>query len=478
MSQAERHNSTELRQAESDSSPRKTSLSGTTPADDVEYDVAVIGAGLGGLAACIALCRAGLRVVCIEPAPFPRARVGESLDWSSPALLKALGLPREQLIADQIATYKRNIRIKPAGKEPWEGYPGEWLSRWPMKFELVTLQVDRTKFDQRLYELAEGLGTTFIWDRVSAIEAEGKRIRACRTKSNRRVRAAWFLDNSGQARLFAKHFNVPKYDYGRPKVCLWTYFETEPENEGTTFYIDARTDEYLTWIWEIPITPSVTSIGCIMTAEKLKAQRDNGRKTTETLAAEMSKHPRLAQFMKDQPDFKLSTCAYRSYVNQYSCGPNWFMLGESASLPDPLTASGVTAAFRHGREAAAFIQEASGRGALSRRQMKAYNMIVSRMGHAFNHSIEKTIYDCTVRNGVNTLWAQRAYTTFSYPINALYSRLRPHNLTGVALFTLILDVVWLWIEGWALAGKVNLKARQLRQRYLVRKQAKASREAT
>ena len=475
MNQDAHRNSTELRPA--GSSPQETSRPDAAPAEDAEYDVAVIGAGLGGLAACISLRRAGLRVVCIEPERFPHARVGESLDWSSPGLLKTLGLPREQLISDQIATYKRNIKIKPVGKEAWEGYPEDWLSRWPMKFELVTLQVDRARLDQRLYEIALELGTVFIWDRVSAIEDEGKRVRACRTKNNLRVRAAWFLDNSGQARLFAKHFNVPKYDYGPPKVCLWTYFDTAPDNEGTTFYIDARTDEYLTWIWEIPITPFVTSVGCIMTAEKLKGQRENGRRTAEILAAEMSKHPRLAQFLKERPDFPLSTCAYRSYVNHYSCGPNWFMVGESASLPDPLTASGVSAAFRHAQEASAFIQEASKRGALSRRQMRAYNTNVSRMGHAFNHSIEKAIYDCTVRNGVNTLWAQRAYTTFSYPINALYSRLRPHTLTEVGFFTLILDAVRVWIETWALAGRVGLRIRRMRQRHLARQQAKASGEA-
>jgi len=56
-----------------------------------DYDVAIAGAGLGGLAASIFLRRAGLSVVCVEPDPFPRARVGESLDWSSPRLLEALG---------------------------------------------------------------------------------------------------------------------------------------------------------------------------------------------------------------------------------------------------------------------------------------------------------------------------------------------------------------------------------------------------
>ena len=48
------------------------------------HDVAIIGAGIAGLAASVLLRTAGLRVVCLDPRQYPQRKVGESLDWSSP----------------------------------------------------------------------------------------------------------------------------------------------------------------------------------------------------------------------------------------------------------------------------------------------------------------------------------------------------------------------------------------------------------
>ena len=68
-------------------------------------DVAVIGAGIAGLAASIYLRQAGLRVVCLDRQGYPHSKVGESLDWSSPWLLQTIGLSGSSLLDDRIATY-------------------------------------------------------------------------------------------------------------------------------------------------------------------------------------------------------------------------------------------------------------------------------------------------------------------------------------------------------------------------------------
>jgi len=428
----------------------------------LQCNVAISGAGLAGLAACIFLRQAGLNVVCIEPNPFPHAHVGESLDWSSPALLKALGLPRDQLIQEQIATYKRNFTITTPVGEPWVGYPHEFLKDKPFGFELVTLHVDRVQLDQRLFDKARELGTEFVWDKVSIVERQGERVTAFQTSQGTHIKARWFVDASGQARLFAKTFAIAKTDYGLPKVCLWTYFDTEPYTDGTSFFGDPST-QYLSWIWDIPITPHRTSVGFITAADNIKQQRQHNKDVKQILHEELSKFPRFAQFLVEQPDFKVFTCSYQSYVHHRVCGPNWIMVGEAASLPDALTANGVTASLRHAQEGSKLIQESFERGVFSRRQRYVYSANVRRMGRAYNHGIERAAYGWTMRLGFGPSATQKAYTAFGYLVNALYTKFRPNSRLSMMLFGMMLGFWWLWFEAWSLAGKMAFYSRNLRR---------------
>jgi menaquinone-9 beta-reductase len=427
----------------------------------LRHDVVVVGAGLAGLAACIFLRRAGLRVVCVEPERFPHARVGESCDWSTPALLKSLGLSRDQLVREDLGTYKRHIRIFSQGKTPFFGEPHEGLARKPLQFELTTFHVDRVGFDQQLFKMAEALGTSFLWDRVSGVETEGERILAIRTVGGRRVSARWFIDASGQARALGRTLAIPTLEFGERKVCLWTYFEDRPGDEGTTFYGDTA-EAYLSWIWEIPISSSEISVGWILAASRFRERRANGQPVDEILREELAKYPRFAKLLAGQQELHTQTCSFRCYVSRRVCGSNWLMAGESASLPDPLTANGVTAAFRHAREAARGIQDSLAAGSLSRRQQRMYSSHVRRMGYAFNHAIERAAYEPSMRLGLGMNGALSVYVIFAFTINALYTRREPRTRPGTLAFSALLALVHLWIDTWYLIARMIVAVRGVR----------------
>ena len=432
--------------------------------DEATHDVVVVGGGIAGLAAAIHLRRRGLSVLCLEPDGFPHDRVGESLDWSAPRLLAELDVPCQSLLDEGAAIYKRNIKIVATDRAPYTAQPEPWFEKPPLGFNTVTFHVDRGAMDQHLFEVASRLGTEFWWERVVEIEAADEEVVAVTTASGRRARAPWFLDASGRgARLFARRFAIPRCDYGPEKVCFWTYFQSPPTNEGTTFYADASGDPYLAWIWEIPISPATLSIGSVLLADHVRDERKRGRTVQDIFQAQLARFPRFAAFLAERDGPEIRVTAYRSYVYERACGPNWLILGEAASLPDPLTANGVTAAMRHAAEAAAMLAESFDGGRLTSRQRWTYDTNVRRMGRAFNHSIEAAIYDWPIRVGLGVMPAQKVYTAFSYTINALYSKYRPGRWLSIQLFGCVLTGVRLWIDSWSMLGRLALRARPSRR---------------
>jgi flavin-dependent dehydrogenase len=124
------------------------------------------------MAASIQLAWAGYRVVCIEAEPGSHPPVGESFDWSAPALLADLGLPMDGLIAQNIATYKRHVTVKLMDRSSRHYEPGEWLGKPPYNVELRTLHVDRLQLDQALREITLNEGVEMVTDRIVDIERD------------------------------------------------------------------------------------------------------------------------------------------------------------------------------------------------------------------------------------------------------------------------------------------------------------------
>src|ERR1700690_3336460 len=184
-------------------------------------DVTVIGAGLAGKAAALHLAKAGLSVICIEPAEAIRRPVGESLDWSAPDLLKTLGLPMEHLVNEQMATWKRHVTIKMRDGCSEHYVPSAWLAGPPFHVELRTLHVDRIRLDQELLKLAMDQGVTLVRDKVVRVERQNKdkKVSAVHTAGGSRFSSPWFLDASGiGSSVLAREFNLPAIEFGPVKV--------------------------------------------------------------------------------------------------------------------------------------------------------------------------------------------------------------------------------------------------------------------
>jgi menaquinone-9 beta-reductase len=402
-------------------------------------DVTVIGGGLAGKAASLHLAKAGFKVVCIEPEAGDRQAVGESLDWSAPELLKALGLPMDELVQTSVATWKRHVILKLPQGPPEDYVPVPWLARSPFRVELRTLHVDRARLDAELQQRTLNSGVTFIQDKVARVERNGKRISAAVTSAGRRFSSPWFVDASGFASSFlAREFKLRMVFNGPPKAAIWTYFKVPDAIEGTTLYMQPVPTEYLDWIWEIPISPEVVSVGYVTTGVSMKSRRERGLSIETIFQQQLQSFSRFEPMLRAGALSDLNVTSFRSRSHVGVAGPNWLITGEAASMVDPITANGVTAALRHAAEASALILKYRRRGTLPLPARFAYSFRILQMAQFFNNGIERIVYQPPVRNRFGIRNSGTAYISPAWSMNLIYARLSPKGILSTSLFSLFL----------------------------------------
>ena len=400
-------------------------------------DVTVMGAGLAAMAASIHLAKAGFNVLCVGSDFRNRQPVGESLDWSAPELLSALGLPMEQLIADGTATYKRHVTLKLADGSTQDYVPSEWLGEPPFNVELRTMHVDRSRLDDAIREIAVNGGVTFLDDRVTSVDHDDKRVLGAHTAGGRYISCPWFVDASGAAAVLPKAFRLTFAEYGPHKTAMWTYFAVPDAIEGTTLYTQDCRPSYMEWIWEIPIHHDLISVGYVATGDAIKAMRQQGLSIEEIFRTQLSRFPRFASLLQSSDPTTPHVTSFRCRVHSKAAGPNWVVIGEAAAMVDPMTSNGVTAALRHAAEASRLLMDARHKTRTPSLAAAMYSRRVESMARFFNSGIEKIVYDWPIRSRIGVGTAGDVYTVPAWIMNAVYARVRPHGLFS----TLVLDFV-------------------------------------
>ncbi len=150
------------------------------------------------------------------------------------------------------------------------------------------------------------------------------------------------------------------------------------------------------------------------------------------------KFSRFQELLEQQNIEAVNVTSFRCRVYPKSAGPNWLLAGEAASLVDPMTSNGVTAALRHAGEAAAMIVKSRNRTQLPWLAKKLYSSRILQTAKFFNEGIEKIIYEPVVRNRIGLGPAGTAYTSPAWSMNVVYARLSPPGLFSTFILNTLL----------------------------------------
>ncbi|MBV9673517.1 MAG: tryptophan 7-halogenase, partial [Verrucomicrobia bacterium] len=230
------------------------------------FDVAIIGGGPAGSAAGSLLAKMGRTVVILEKEKFPRFRVGESMLPRSLDILERIGVKEKIDQAGFIVKYGGEI-VSACGDKTVRYYfrNGRKAKRQ------TAYQVLRSKFDDILLEHARETGCEVRQetrvDTVEFSEDAATLIQGDRT----RVRAKYIVDCSGRNNLIGNRYGLKQPISNLKKYSVFAYYENVDRLDGEEGTLTRMIRAKDLWIWMIPLSGGLTSIGIVMDLEKFQA---------------------------------------------------------------------------------------------------------------------------------------------------------------------------------------------------------------
>ncbi len=202
-------------------------------------------------------------MVVLEHDTFPRFHIGESqLPWSD-EVFGRLGVKEKVAAAGFVRKWGASFLSQDGGVEQYADFAQAAETPTPQTF-----QVPRAKFDDLLLEHAASCGAVVRQGcRVADVElgADGVTLTTADASGAGRLRAAVVVDASGRAGFVAKKIGRHAKDPLLRNIAVHAQFEGIPRPEGRRQGdIRMLTRPDLGWVWLIPITDSLISVGAVI----------------------------------------------------------------------------------------------------------------------------------------------------------------------------------------------------------------------
>ena len=347
-----------------------------------DFDVAVIGGGPGGSSAATALARRGRTVLLLERDRFPRFHIGESqLPWSN-EVFRALGVHDAIAEAGFVKKWGASFRTVDGATEQYADF--QFAAETPSP---QTFQVPRATFDEVLLRHSERSGAKVLEEHRAldaAFEPDGVVLRFVGPDGTEQaVRVGFVVDASGRTGFLTKKLGHHEFDPVLRNIAVHAQYEGIPRLEGRRagdIRMFTRAD--MGWIWLIPISQSVTSVGAVIpqSVHRRESKAVPEDSLTHYLTGTAGLAPLLAHARRVSP---ARFDADYSYLGSSLAGDRWIAVGDAAAFLDPIFSTGVLLAMQAGLEAAEAIDDSLRAGEPARHRFAACERLVRQRYHHF-----------------------------------------------------------------------------------------------
>jgi FADH2 O2-dependent halogenase len=336
-----------------------------------QFDVGIIGGGPAGAAMASYLAKAGVKCVVFEREIFPRPHVGESLVPSSTRVFKDLDflkvLEEERFPRKYGAAWTANDK-SPRYAVDWKGLDDGFSMAADVDIRFserdqpgvgmdYTYHVDRGRFDLRLLQHAHELGAeVYEGVRVRSVDfgATHPEVRFAMGHKEIGCSVRMVVDASGRHTLLGNQLKVKVKDPVFNQYAIHTWFDgfdrsvsLKPGQPFGDYIFIHFVPASNTWIWQIPISPTITSIGVV-------AQKDNfvrAKADKEAFFWEMLElRPQIADALRNSQRIRpFKEEGDYSYAMSQIVGDRFVMIGDAARFVDPIFSTGVSIALNSAR---------------------------------------------------------------------------------------------------------------------------------
>jgi FADH2 O2-dependent halogenase len=361
-----------------------------------DFDIGIIGGGPGGSTAAAYLAKAGLKVAVFEGDVFPREHVGESLvPATTPVLLETGAMPAVEAAGfpKKYGAAWTSSEDRPISHLGFSNLTHDFRAAEIMFNERdqagvdrdYTFHVDRAKFDQILLKNAQGLGAAVHQGvRVNKVDFDGELpVLHCRIGGQTaKVPVRMVVDASGRRTLLGNQLKVKVPDPVFNQYAIHTWFDGF---DRRTLAPDKTRADYIfihflpltdTWVWQIPITETITSIGVVTQKKRFaEAKDDMATFFWDSVKSRPDLHDALRSSEQLRP-FKAE--GDYSYGMRQIAGDNFVMVGDAARFVDPIFSTGVSIALNSARLACYDIVAAAEAGDFKRERFSTYEKTLRR----------------------------------------------------------------------------------------------------